>query len=73
MKYNREAEREAKKEALRQSGYREDMTPEEKIAARKLADQIFQEYLDEVAEIEAEEDEFYRMSEIRYSRNREAA
>lgn len=73
MKYNREAEKEAKKEALRQAGYRDDLPTNEKIAAKKRADEIFQEYLDECAEIEAEEDEFFRMSEIRYSRNRDAA
>lgn len=73
MKYNREAEREARKEALRQAGYRDDLPSDEKIAAKKKADEIFQEYLDECAEIEAEEEEFYRMSDIRYSRNRDAA
>jgi len=73
MKYNREAERAAKKEALRQAGYSDDLPTAEKIAAKKRADEIFQEYLDECAEIEAEEEEFYRMSDIRYSRNRDAA
>ena len=73
MKYNREAEKEAKKESLRQAGYRDDLPNEEKIAAKKRADEIFQEYLDECAEIEAEEEDFFRMSEIRYGRNRDAA
>lgn len=73
MKYNREAEREARKEALRQAGYKDDLPNAEKIAAKKRADEIFQEYLDECAEIEAEEDEVYRMNEIKCRRNREAA
>lgn len=73
MKYNREAERAARKEALHQAGYSEDLPHAEKLAALKKADEIFQEYLDECAEIEAEEEEFYRMSDIRYSRNRDAA
>lgn len=73
MKYNRDAEREARKEALRQAGYRDDLPQNEKIAALKLADEIFQEYLDECAEIEAEEEEVYRMSEIKCRRNRDAA
>lgn len=75
MKYNREAEKEAKKEALRQAGYSEDLSQEEKITALKIADEIFQEYLDECAAIEEEEDEFYRMSDIRHFRKskREAA
>jgi hypothetical protein len=73
MKYNREAERAARKEALRQAGYSDDLPNAEKIAAKKRADEIFQEYLDECAEIEAEEDEFYRMNDIRYSRNKDAA
>lgn len=68
MKYNRDAEREAKKEALRQAGYRDDLPQDERLAALKVADQIFQEYLDECAEIEAEEDDFFRMSEIRNTR-----
>lgn len=74
MKYNRDAEREARKEALRQAGYRDDLPNAEKVAAKKRADEIFQEYLDECAEIEAEEDEVYRMNEIRYGRkSRDAA
>ena len=73
MKYNRDAEREAKKESLRQSGYREDMTKEEKQKCLAIADQLFQEYLDECASIEEEEEEVYRMSEIKYRRNRDAA
>lgn len=73
MKYNRDAERAARKEALRQAGYSEDLPALERAAALKLADEIFQEYLDECAEIEAEEEEVYRMSEIKYRRNRDAA
>jgi hypothetical protein len=73
MKYNREAEKEAKKEALRQAGYKDDLPQNEKIAALKLADDIFQEYLDECAAIEEEEEDFYRMSDLRYGRNRDAA
>ena len=69
MKYNREAEKEAKKEALRQAGYSDDLPQNEKIAAKKLADEIFQEYLDECHAIEEDEEDFYRMSDIRYVRN----
>lgn len=68
MRYNREAEKQAKKEALRQAGYTEDLSPAEKKIALKKADEIFQAYLDECADIESQEEEFYRMSEVRYKR-----
>jgi hypothetical protein len=68
MRYNREAEREAKKEALRQAGYSEDLSQAEKKIALKRADEIFQAYLDECADIESQEEEFYRMKEVRYKR-----
>lgn len=68
MRYNREAEREAKKEALRQAGYREDLPPAEKKIALKKADEIFQAYLEECSDIEEQEEEFYRMSELKYKR-----
>lgn len=75
MRYNREAEKEARKYALSQSGYSDDLPHDEKVKALKLADEIFQEYLDECASIEDEEEEFFRISDIRYSRKskREAA
>jgi len=68
MRYNREAEKEARKESLRQAGYRDDLTGPEKLEALKKAEEIFQEYLDECAEIEQEEEEYHRISDIRYSR-----
>ena len=73
MKYNREAEKEARKEAYRQAGYSDDLPPDQKRAALEVANQLFQEYLDECAAIEAEEEEVYRMSEIKLRRNRDAA
>lgn len=73
MRYNREAEREAKREALRQAGYSDDLPAEEKKKALEIADQIFQEYLDECAAIEEEEEEVYRLNEIKYRRSNAAA
>jgi hypothetical protein len=73
MKYNREAEKAARKEAYRQAGYSDDLPPDQKRAALEVANQLFQEYLDECAAIEAEEEEVYRMSEIKLRRNRDAA
>lgn len=73
MRYNRQAEREAKREALRQAGYSDDLPADEKKKALEVADKIFQEYLEECAAIEEEEDEVYRMNEIKYRRNSAAA
>lgn len=68
MKYNREAEKEAKKEALRQAGYTDELKGQERLDALKRADEIFQEYLDECRAIEEEEEDFIRISEIKYRR-----
>lgn len=68
MKYNREAERDARREALRQAGYNNELRGKEREAALRKADEIFREYLDECRLIEDEEDDFIRMGEVKYRR-----
>jgi hypothetical protein len=72
MKYRNQL-KDIRKWSLEEAGYNDDLSAEDKIAAKKLAEKLYQEALEELEELEAEEDDMIFKHEIKYKRNWDSA
>jgi len=73
MSRYRDQMREGRKWALVEAGYREDLSAELKAIAIEKANELFEDFKNELLEIEQEEEENYGKYERRYSRNMDDA
>ena len=73
MSRYRDQLREGRKWALVEAGYSEDLTAELRAIALEKADALFEDFKNELLEIEQEEEEDYGKYERRYRRNMDDA
>lgn len=69
MSRYRDQLREGRKWALVEAGYSEDLTPELKQIALEKADELFDEFKQELIDIESEEEEDYCSQDIKFRRS----
>lgn len=69
MSRYKDSVREARKWALVESGYRDDLSSEEKSAALQKAEELVEEFKNEMRLVEEEEENTYQKFDRRFRRN----